>query len=174
LGGIPKSCAQLRRCLDPDERVNVGEIMSDVLGNMVNLQNLDFSCNGIAIDDMDCIALGTALQRLKKLRRVLLHDNDVGSNGAAALATTFAGAKNLLEINLDRNPLGDGGAEAIAQLLKVNPSVRNVEMLETGMSWVGAQALIDALPDSDPMRCFKLYKMCRLIVTAAQMRHGHI
>lgn len=161
---------QVRRCLDPDERVTVGEALTHVLGHMTNLQNLDLACNGTAIDDVDCIALGTASQRTKKLRRLMLHDNEIGSAGAAALFTSLAGSKKLLDVNLDRHPLGDEGAEAIAELSKAVPSVRNVEMLDTGMSYVGAQPLIGALPDSDPMRCFKLYKMCRLIVTAALMR----
>lgn len=146
--------------------------MTPVLATMTNLRNLDLSCNGEAIDDTDCVQLKPALSQMKKLQRLMLHDNDIGNNGVVALKDSLKLATELREVNLDRNPIGDEGASGMAELIQAVPSIRHVGIHETQMTCVGAEALIRALSDTDPMRCNTLKKLCRFIITAAMMQQG--
>ncbi len=110
-----------------DERVKRAEETLDLNGQLTD-------CKMIAV-------LARSIKANRRIRHVLLRDNNIGDHGCAALASVLATTTNWVSLNLSANPIGDEGLAKLANALKTNWSLTELNMVEIQCKSKGPIAL---------------------------------
>ncbi|KJE97164.1 hypothetical protein CAOG_010088 [Capsaspora owczarzaki ATCC 30864] len=74
-----------------------------------------------------------------------LLNRQIGEVGARAIAETLKVNKTLKYLDLDNNLIGDAGAQSIAEALKVNTTLKALSLAKNQIGDVGANAIAEAL-----------------------------
>jgi len=114
----------------------------------VNLDSCEITCAGAR-------ALATALRTNGTLEELVLYDNAIGDDGAAALADALVDAVSALRVlSLARNRVGAAGGVALGRMLARNVALRNVYLMGQvakggGIGDEGALAFAEGIRGND-------------------------
>lgn len=135
--------------------VESARVLADVLRTNDRLQSLYISCNRLG--DEGATVLADALRGNGSLRRLSLASNRLGPAGAEALADALAAdtcGLQFLGLGWTRataavgelgNRIGNEGAASLAQMLRVNRSLRALDVSHNRISQAGIDAIDEAL-----------------------------
>lgn len=101
-------------------------------------------------------ALGAALGANCRLALLSLFQNRIGPAGAAGLAAGLEGNAHLLELRLGRNRIGDGGARALASSLRLNHGLSALSLRSNGLTDAAAIAFGAHLKANSGLNCLDL------------------
>lgn len=121
------------------------EILAEAMMNNTSIVEVDFRANGFDADGL--FALVQAFKTMPNLKKINLAKNTCRNEGVEALAKFLSGpaGKNVTMVNLNENNLGDDGCKAMADMLKVN---RTLKYLDLGLNYItneGAKEVAAAL-----------------------------
>jgi hypothetical protein len=127
------------------------------------LTSLDLSHNRIR--DAGAAAIGRALGGgAPALRRLVLHENEIGCAGVAALADGMnpGGAPSLTHIRLAFNVIRDEGAMALARAWKRGggQSLRELQLTRNAIGSNGFKALVEELHNVPELQVLSLGSAC--------------
>jgi hypothetical protein len=97
--------------------------------------------NGLGAGGLEAVA--GALPDGHRIETVYLGCNHI--TDVAPLARRLADDATVTGLWLKRNPIGDAGVVAIAHALRTNPSIRTLDLFNTGVTEAGLARLVEAL-----------------------------
>jgi Ran GTPase-activating protein (RanGAP) involved in mRNA processing and transport len=103
----------------------------------------DFSSRGL--QPADAILIGSDLQFMAVLTKLVLYTNSIEDEGAKAIAEALKVNPVVSELELGDNEIGDEGAKAIAEALKVNAVLTVLGLTGNEIGYEGAKAIAEAL-----------------------------
>ncbi len=89
--------------------------------------------------------LAEAIRVNKTLKRLLLHDSNIGDAGAASLAASIKVNTTLTELHLEKNNIADAGAASLAEAIKVNTTLTRLDLEANKIAAAGAASLAEAI-----------------------------
>ena len=123
---------------------HVRTLLRNISNNKLKcIKNLDLHGNNIGSEGV--VALADGLKSCNNLQILNLYSNNIGVEGAVALADGLKSCNNLHKLYLSDNSIGDEGLEVLADGLK---SYNNLEELDLSGNYIGAVgsvALADGL-----------------------------
>jgi len=150
------------------------EVLAEVVRNTEVLEELNLSCNRIALADG---RFAEALAHNDTLRVLYLNQNKIRAEGAKQLASALKNNETLQTIGLDGNQIGDIGAMSLSKALKVNASLLEMSISANDIGYDGAQSLAASLKDNNTLRSLRLRgnKICEggSQVLADALEHNH-
>jgi hypothetical protein len=109
-----------------------------------SLQHLDLSRRGM--DENAVASVAAALKETNgRLTDLVLRENSIGADGAAAIATSLMSASELSVLDLDYNSIGVEGAMALALMLKGRSKLAQLGLDYNNLGDDGAAAIAEAL-----------------------------
>jgi len=134
--------------MDMSERQLQGsrcEILAEAMMNNTSIVEVDFRGNGFDADGL--FALTQAFKTMTNLQKINLAKNTCRNEGIEAFAKylTSPAGKSVTMVNLNENNLGDAGCKALAEMLKVN---KTLKYLDIGLNYItndGAKEVAAAL-----------------------------
>ena len=135
--------------------------LASVLRVNTRLKMLDIgSCN---IQSSDSVHLAKALEEstTTQLQTLILEDNPIGSEGAAAFTGMLATNKSLAKLNMNYCSIQREGAVAIASVLKRNQCLKSLTLIDDGVGVEGALELIKSLKHNTTLEKLWLSEKCR-------------
>ena len=138
--------------------------ITSCFGSLPSLELLDMPDCGLpnhyVIHD-----IAPALQALTSVTLVAFGGNTFGDAGISALARALVSARKLKHLDVaGTEPLGERSANALADLLATRSSLRSVNVRGRDITVADALVLLQALDESDPLRCFELAEACRAVI----------
>ena len=106
-------------------------------------QTTTWNCSNLRVNNKYCEDLAGVLKDWS-LKMLIVANNEIGAEGAAALAKALEVNASITNIDLDYNKIGADGAAALAKALEVNASITNID-LNSNQIGDGAAALAKAL-----------------------------
>jgi Ran GTPase-activating protein (RanGAP) involved in mRNA processing and transport len=91
-------------------------------------------------------ALGRGLMKNTTLTRLLISDNDIDQDGAKSLAHMLRANKSLQVLDISMNQIGNDGARYLANVLTKNNSLQTLIMRRNGITDEGATEVAKLLP----------------------------
>jgi Ran GTPase-activating protein (RanGAP) involved in mRNA processing and transport len=133
--------------------------------NNNHLETLYMSCN--ALGDPGTCEIAAGLKEDKRLKRLGLASNCIGSDGARALVDALIDHPSLEQLNLGYmkatillggldNVIGDEGATEISRLIRLNQHIRSIDLTFNGISQRGLIQLKDALKENRILTTLKV------------------
>ena len=102
--------------------------------------------HNVRLGDRGAVAIANALMGNTMLTHLVLVENRIGDEGAAALARMVSALnKTLAFLSLGDNAIGDAGAVALAATLSGKNKLTALDLMENEIGDVGARALAEAL-----------------------------
>jgi hypothetical protein len=180
---VANGCAKLKSLVLPKNIISCTGARHLVTGLHIHggVQLLDISFNRCGDNGADYLAF--MLSKSKALRVLRLRGNSIQSRGAIVIANALIKKQMdrtpqtfLAELDLAFNEIGDGGAEAFAALLRVNCTLRTLDISHNSITIAGTRFLSSAMEanrtlDSLLVRTVAQSHGEQLELTAMQLRH---
>ena len=96
------------------------------------------------------------------IRKILLGDNELGDDGAAAVAAVLIAAtstRNDLALGLERNSIGDGGAARLASALMGRHKITDLRLDGNPIGAAGAVDIARAIDHGSSLRLFSYFDL---------------
>lgn len=138
-------------------RINVGQIMSVIesLGKLplletVEIQSMIIEPYYMGSARQECVALSTLLQNSSGIRTLMLANNEIRNDGVEALSKGIS-TSQLHKLSLRVNHIGDSGVEVLVVALRINNTLRYLDLSNNYIKSKGLLALSTLLehPDSN-------------------------
>lgn len=97
------------------------------------------------LHDRNIAPLVRYLERMPRLERLSLHDNNIGRIGASVVADGLEALPRLQHLDLGRNDMGHSGASHVAARLVHVPRLRHLSLAFNTIGSTGAEAVCAAL-----------------------------
>ena len=94
--------------------------------NDVDGSCIEFVFSYLRWTDTEIRDLAGSLRLFEKLEKLILLYNDISDEGAVALACVFKDLKHLKDVNLEDNNIGFVGAAALRDVLKAETELRSI------------------------------------------------
>lgn len=150
------------------------EVLMQAISCLQKLTHLELS--DILMSDRSAKALAGSLRQLTGLKDLNLDGSDVATEVllAGPLVSSLKQAEGLTCLNLYtghpvRRFLGAEGAAVVGELLRTVTALRRVLVNKIDIDAEGAEVLLAALPEDDPLRCAELTQMCHEVARAGRM-----
>ena len=117
----------------------------------------EVNLSGRELSDTDATQVAKSLRGHRtRVTRLLLDDNKIGHEGAAAIAAALESNSKLQELGIDNNNIGDKGAVAIAMALRSNKTLQHLRLSKNNIGDDGAIALAEALKSNSTLHELEL------------------
>lgn len=118
-------------------------IISQKLGQLVNLEILDLSNNNLGLEGAKEIS--KALKNLNKLAELYLSGNFIRSEGIFYISKAQINLSNLTVLDLSNNHIDFEGAKYIAEILENTKSLKSLNLTGNSLSPEGSIDILEAL-----------------------------
>ena len=120
---------------------NCGDNLNIILTNLVNLRELNLSCN--CIGDTSLPLILNALKQNDKIETLLLGYNDITSASSSNIATFLSNNHSLRILWLNNNPLNPEGIKTISQSLSTKLVLEEINLNSTNAGDIGGKELFE-------------------------------
>lgn len=135
------------------------------------LETLFLSCNRLGCNGAEILAQG--LEKNKNLARLSLASNRIAYRGAGLLCKAVHHHPSLVFLDLGftkateavrevANFIGDRGAEHVAEMLKVNTTLRSLNLLHNAIGQLGVNHIKDALVNNHTLTSLQMTQFGRV------------
>lgn len=104
----------------------------------------------------DMFLISIAVRSVDKLKRLVLHHNQMSDSDAADIADVLKVSTTIEVVDLSNNNIGDKGAVAIANMLRVNTALTTLALDENEIGDVGLAAIAEALKVNTALKVLEI------------------
>ncbi|KAG5464274.1 hypothetical protein LSCM1_00455 [Leishmania martiniquensis] len=134
----------------------IRSILPSIENNGKDVISLDFSDNGVTLNDDAVWILAQALRLNTSVRRLNLSHNSFGDTGASYLADCIGTNRTLVELDLSSCAIGNRGARNLCAALATNQALRTVDLSDNMIDADSLSGLLLVLRQNNTLRELKL------------------